>query len=92
MEEVDALSERRMRADQKLVSFMVLPSGRSRMKWPRFSCVQSPCTRASEVHTYVFCYLFQCKETCEQTWEHTGTRSSSSAESFFPRYGASAHS
>jgi len=55
-EEAGTLAEeRRTRADQKLVSFIVLPCGRSRIKLPRSSCVQSPRTRASVVHTYVFC-------------------------------------
>lgn len=40
-------------ADQKLVSFTDFPPGRSRMKWPSWSCVQKPAVTALAVQTYV---------------------------------------
>lgn len=54
-DEVLALAGSTTLADQKLVSLMVFPSGRSRMKRPNPSRVQKPLNTASDVQTYVFC-------------------------------------
>lgn len=43
-------------ADQKEVSFIDFPEGRSSINRPSSLAVQKPPTTALEVHTYVFCY------------------------------------
>ena len=49
------------RADQKLVSLIVFPSGMSKINLPRSAKVQKPPLIAFDVHTYVFCLVLnQC--------------------------------
>ncbi len=50
------LVEKPTRADQKLVSLIDLPEGRSIMNLPKLDLSQKPPLTASDVHTYVFCY------------------------------------
>lgn len=43
--------------DQKVVSFTDFPWGKSRMNRPSSDSLQNPPRTASEVQTYVFCYV-----------------------------------
>jgi len=78
-------------ADQKLVSLIFLPFGRSRIKRPSCSRVQNPLKTALEVQIYVFCFKPQSQNVIKGVAELTG-RSSSAEPVAFPRYFASAHS
>ena len=60
------------RADQKLVSFMDLSAGRSRMKWPNCELSQKPPLTASDVQTYVFCYVLPDEHVW---WRRAGAHS-----------------
>lgn len=85
------LAGRSTLADQKLVSLIALPFGRSRIKWPSCSRVQNPLRTALEVQTYVFCFKLRFHSLLIRVAELTG-RSSSAVPVAFPRYFASAHS
>ena len=45
------------RADQKLVSATAVFSGKSKINRPTSACEQKPCLTASEVQTYVLCWV-----------------------------------
>lgn len=51
-----AFAEKATLANQKDVSFINFPAGRSRIKRPSCELSQKPFLTASDVHTYVFCY------------------------------------